>query len=492
MTLLKVTFGLLPLLLLFPDSLLGKPDQDELTQATGSFSSGPGKSFYSVLTVSGQQVLPTTHHQIMDPKTMAMLGDLLDQKIGNIDKKIDNLETKIVDKVTASVVDKVNEAITKTVSDQIESHVAPLAQRQEEYEIKTGDKVNKLEKQLSDLSDLVKKHANASEQHVSAVEYPPLPLVQAAPSSSSQHNISRAATNPAPNDLDDASNDLITNIVRRAKCVVGLAPITPLHVEQIGAENGDAGLKGAVIEYLRKELNIRESEISETDIDSVFLPVKSTNDNFTKVYVRFTSIKPANLCLNLAKGLKNRDNKVSRYFPKPLNARLGAISHVAYQLRNQDPPYKTSLEYSEDDIILMVCPHGHYSYRQYPLQNLPPVDLTHVRSPPVGRKSKRLRSPSVSPVKDNKKDRKDSPSLPPRDRDIDISEDIEKEKECTDDVADDEASSEEKQDNPSPLPPLRVQPDIGQISNLQAMSPTTGHLTFDYTRRPDRRLSLNY
>ena len=160
MTLLKVTFGLLPLLLLFPESLLGKPDQDELTQATGSFSSGPGKSFYSGLTVSGQQVLPTTHHQIMDPKTMAMLGDLLDQKIGNIDKKIDNLETKIVDKVTASVVDKVNEAITKTVSDQIESHVAPLAQRQEEYEIKTGDKVNKLEKQLSDLSDLVKKHAN--------------------------------------------------------------------------------------------------------------------------------------------------------------------------------------------------------------------------------------------------------------------------------------------------------------------------------------------
>ena len=497
----KVTFRITLLLLLFLGSLLIVLGQDELTQSTGSFSTLPGKSLNSELTVLAQPSLPTTLHQVMDPdpKMIAMFGDLLDQKMGNLDKKIENLETTIVEKVTAAVVDNVSEAITKKVNDQMEALVAPIAQRQEEYEIKTDDKFDKFDgkfgkfqQQLAELTDLVKKQAKDNDKQQSDVEFPPLPLAQAAPASFSQHNIIRAVMNDVPTAPDDDTKNIIENIVNRAKCVVGLAPITPTHVEQMGADNEADGLREAVLEYLRKELNIKETEIAKADIDSVFLPVKCTSENFTKVYVRFTSMKPANLCFNLAKRLKNRDNKVSRYFPKPLNARLGAISHIAYQLRNQDPPYKTSLEYSEDDIILMVCPYGHYSYRQYPLKNLPPVDLTHVRSPPVGRKTKRLRSSSVSPAKDNKKDRLESPSPPTKD--LDISENKEKDEEANTNVVDDEAPSDDKQENPppSPLPPLRVQPDVGQISNLQAMSPSTGPLTFDFARRPDRRLSLNY
>ena len=64
---------------------------------------------------------------IMDPATIAALGELFD-------KKIDKLETTIVEKVTLAVSENVSAIVTKNVEKKIESMIAPVSQRQKEYE----------------------------------------------------------------------------------------------------------------------------------------------------------------------------------------------------------------------------------------------------------------------------------------------------------------------------------------------------------------------
>ena len=54
-----------------------------------------------------------------------------------------------------------------------------------------------------------------------------------------------------------------------------------------------------------------------------------------------------------------------------------------------EPKHKTRIEYSDSDLVLHVCPLGHYRYVYHPIPDLPPADLAPVRTPPQGRKSKK-------------------------------------------------------------------------------------------------------
>ena len=408
----------------------------------------------------------------MDPETIAILGNLLDSKIGP-------LESSIVEKVTIAVTESVSDKISKTVDEKLGEMVAPINQRQDKFEARAEAQVAQIEslqQQISDLTGLVKGQQPLSNvQHV----FPPLPQANQAPLHSPA-----AATLPvakgAVNDTNNDNRELITNIVKKSKRVIGLEPITPENIEKQKVEPGEDALVKAVIEYLRMELNVRDTEIAEKDIESVFLPAKSDRSNCTKVYVRFNSEEQSSLCLNLAKSLKDSDIKISRYFPKQFNARLAALGRVAYKLRNSVPKFKTSIEYTDDDLVLLVCPQGKFSYQPYHVDHLPPIDLRPPRSPPVGRQkqNKRPRSASKSPVaNETKKDRKDSPEKENSDASKDIVEvDLE---------------TSDKQCSPTNLS-LRKNQDVGHFYNLQASSPMTGKVFFDLETAPSRRQSLNF
>ena len=351
----------------------------------------------------------------MDPATIALLGDLFD-------KKIENLENRIVEKVTEAVSDSVSERVSKTVDKKIESVVAPMMKRQDDFEARSETKMDDLQKQISSISEILKCQAADKIQS----QFPPQPI----PGQAYLYAAAAAAPAPAPpapsahpamrvantssianrNRVRDNNHAYLLNIVNSAKFVIGVSPLTPKHVEDQVVAPGEDALVKAAIEYLWKELNVRESEISESDIEKVFLPAKSNRADFTKLYIRFKSQEQANLCLYLAKSLTVPQNKISRYFPRQFNARVKTLGHVAHQLRNGEPKYKTSIEYTEDDIVLLVCPLDSFNYQPYFVENLPAIDLRPPRSPPVGRKLKRTRSDSTSPLaKEKKKDRKVSP-----------------------------------------------------------------------------------
>ena len=132
------------------------------------------------------------------------------------------------------------------------------------------------------------------------------------------------------------------------------------------------------------------------------------------------------------------------------------------------------------------------------MTDLPPIDLTHLRSPPVGRKSKRPRSFSQSPTLQNsKRDRQKSP--PKTDDPSGLDEDRPDDPVHTHRVhgAEHRAEHDKIPENDPDLscvqPPLPLPAELGQISNVQAMSPSTGKVVFDFAScHPSRRMSLNF
>ena len=189
----------------------------------------------------------------------------------------------------------------------------------------------------------------------------------------------------------------------------------------------------------------------------------------------------------MAKSLTDRENKITRYFPRQFNARAAALGHVAYNMRKSNPPYKTSIEYTEDDLVLLVCPRGQFTYRQHLVENIPPIDLTPARSPPVGRKKKRERSASKSPLIEGIKKGRTEPLIEETDAE---EEKNDERNETLDSEQTKNSTSMQTEILPSdPAPPTL---DRGLFQNLQASSPLTGKISFDFETVPTRRMSLNF
>lgn len=382
------------------------------------------------------------------------------------------------------------------VDEKIDAVLAPVKQRYEEFEIKTDTRLLDLQKQISDLGALMLPKPPPSMTQ----NFPPLPsrATLSDPLSHAQLSKHPTITNHShshvTNSEDTSETSTVRRIVAQAKRVVGISPVTPSNLETQNTIPGEDPLLKAVIEYLRKELNVRESEISEHDIEEVFIPFNFTRANFSRVYVKFKSEESANLCLNLAKSIKDVETRITRYFPRQFNARARALGSIAYKMRNSEPSYKTSIQYTDDDLTLLICPRGQYTYSPYLVDNLPPIDLTPLRSPPVGRKKKRPRSGTQSPQADaNKKDRKDSCSsigakevlAIPADTGNNATEG--RDVECVGLGAIDGEQANDSPTTPTPAPAI----DVGLFQNLQASSPTTGKLFLQFSDSNPRRHSLN-
>jgi len=158
--------------------------------------------------------------------------------------------------------------------------------------------------------------------------------------------------------------------------------------------------------FLKNEIGVKESEIGEDDIISVFA---ADEPSLQRVYVQFSSKEHADLCLDLTSKLRKPELKVVLFIPNELKKRFHAIKSEDYRLRKlTNPKHKTRIEYDDDDFVLYICPVGHFRYVLHPVPGLPAVDLAPVRTLPPGRKSKRERSESASPnAVDKKKEKVD-------------------------------------------------------------------------------------
>ena len=225
---------------------------------------------------------------------------------------------------------------------------------------------------------------------------------------------------------------------------------------------------------MRDELNIKEDEVSDNDIVKVFTPYKK-DDNFTHIYVQFNKTVHASWCLHLGRTvLQGKNSKVFHYIPRQFFERFKTLDQVAFQKRREG--FKTRIEFSDTDIVLLTSPRGQYQFTPLVVPDLPPVDLTPLRTPPKGRKPiKRPRSPNSSPTDDpsKKPDRKESPPPPPRDAAQNVG--IDSSTVCT-----------PAAENPS---------DVGCFQSMETSTPGTARMLFTYdqgTLNNPRRASLNF
>ena len=235
---------------------------------------------------------------------------------------------------------------------------------------------------------------------------------------------------------------------------------------------------------------MKDTEITDKDIATTFLPLRTPK--IPRVYIRFYKQDHADLCLKLAKGLKDSDVKIFRYFPRQFQARVRALEDAAYPLRKTSvPKYKTEVVYTDSDVQLMVCQHGSVRYFPHHVPNLPPIDNTPARSPPKGRpRQKRDRSgdsDNSSPLDNRKSSRHTSPPKPSEDVQND---DSNKNEEVPEKPPSATPSLTEIREIDLPMPPFQT--DIGGYSSIEVMSPATGRVSFDFQQPVNlRRESLN-
>ena len=274
--------------------------------------------------------------------------------------------------------------------------------------------------------------------------------------------------------------------------MIGIGPIDKADIDHFGQASVETGIRLAAMEALRLDLGIKEHEIGDADIASTFLP--KGDPKIPRVYIKFHQQQHADLCLRLAKGLKNPEVKVFRYFPRQLQNRVRALENVAYPLRkSSNPPYKTEVVYTESDVQLLVCPKDQVRYYPYYVTELPPIDMAPLRSPPPGRQrhNKRNRSDSSSPDLSRKFVRKTSPT---KDSDVEVVSSVTVLPTTTPPVT--EVTNDDTTDSSRP-PPLSLQCpkpvlDLGDFIDNQVVSPMTGKVKFNFNQPVNkRRMSLN-
>ena len=271
------------------------------------------------------------------------------------------------------------------------------------------------------------------------------------------------------NSNTDSDSSAISDLISDARTVVGIGPIYQSDFEHFGQIEPGEAIRLAAIEALRLDLNIKDYEIKDSDIENTFLPNKPPK--VPRVYIRFYKQEHADLCFKVAKGLKKSETKVFRYFPRQFQARVRALEEIAYPKRKQtDPGFKTEVVYTVNDVQLIICQRGQVRYHPYHVANLPPIDMAPLRSPPPGRpRHKRNRSNTISPEVPKKSSRHQSPqNLAQNDPD----------NQGTDTT---NVSTRVVVSNRAPPPaPLPIFADLGGFSNIQAMSPLTGKMSFNF------------
>ena len=170
-------------------------------------------------------------------------------------------------------------------------------------------------------------------------------------------------------------------------------------------------VRSAAVSFIRMKLGITIDEIKDEDILITFLP---DDLNIPRVYAQLPSHAHADFFFDLIRTLRKPELKVVKYVPKEFRARNRAIESEAYTLRKHTvPPFKTRIQYSDDDLVLTKCLHNQHTFVQHEASDLPPVDLGPQRPPPPGRKRGRPDEHSSPNPADNKKDRIVSPGKTP-------------------------------------------------------------------------------
>ena len=394
--------------------------------------------------------------------------------------------------------DKQSTELHAALKTGIETAVAPLVTRQDDFEKESQTRLSNLERQISMLIDRTAPPSlNSRSQAWPTLSHQPN-VPTPCPSAPLPHPTHPAPQSSAPTPRSEPSpaQIMIQKIISRARTIIGVSPVTPDYTDRMAANSGDEKLFLVALEFLRVELGVKEHEIPDGDIIRVFTPHRVTD--FKHIYIQFSNQTHASFCHFLGRtALKGKQSRVFNYIPKQLFNRWKTLDNEAFKLRDEQK-LKTEINFTEYDMELLACPKGQYNFTKVAVDNLPPIDLPPPRSPPQGRTApapKRHRSPSSSPSLplNSKKDRKLSPNKSPKGAAGDTTNHAMESSKDEDIAADSDTEETPKTPDQPALDVLAKVIDSGIVSHVQVSSPKTGNLTFDFGQNlpENRRHSLN-
>lgn len=352
----------------------------------------------------------------IDSEALAALVDKsvsesMEKSIELLKETLENSGRTQADSLQAALKGSVSEILT-TVMKKHEEHEAKVEQRLQDQDTKNDKKFLEVRKEIADIwSSIGKTSSTQQVQHSVLSQQPrpssvlPTPLLDSQPPVPSM----AAQQQQQQHHSNQAELGAIHELVSRARTILGIGPICCEDIDAAEGDNDEQKLTAAVIDFLRNEIAIKECEIKDSDVLEVF---PANDPDLNRVYVKFSTKEQAQLCLDLTRKLRKPELQVVLYIPREFKARFHAMKNEDYRLRKLTlPRHKTRIEYSDSDLVLYACQLGHFRYSPYPIPDLPAVDLTPLRSPPKGRKTKRPRDDSKSPPgADRKNPRYGSPS----------------------------------------------------------------------------------
>ena len=222
--------------------------------------------------------------------------------------------------------------------------------------------------------------------------------------------------------LDTTGKNVITGIVRAAKRVLGLSPITNDHIEQAKSEytiiDEDEAKIAAIKDVLYFEMKIPESKIKSLKITRVF---RSTTHP-DRLYAEFEEESVVHYIYSFARFLSHGIH-LHMYIPHSFFQRYLAIKNIEYPIRKAPGNIKTKIKFGIDDLFLIKRDPTDPHWITVPLclDALPPVDLSNPSqpssSPAIGRSrsailKRKERSPPESSLDQlSKSSRSTSPLL---------------------------------------------------------------------------------
>ena len=192
-------------------------------------------------------------------------------------------------------------------------------------------------------------------------------------------------------------SDDVTVTLSKAKRIISLQPIhwsKDVERQKRQHENintNDEAMHSAVMEYLRAELKVRESDVPR--IVSIFPPANTPQ--FDRLYVEFENEYSADFVSSFARVLRKSDHQVSIYVPRCFQPRFQALNAYAKSVRaalgTSPGDIKTKIKYGKTDFVLLTkSRNGRWTEDKTVPPSFPPLlpsgaSVRSEASPPPGR-----------------------------------------------------------------------------------------------------------
>ena len=279
---------------------------------------------------------------------------------------------------------QITEIVMQTLDKSLKAAVTSMSGRQDRVEETNWGRINSLNKQISELGDLILKiyrpesHSTQSEE---IIRPPPTrtesPAVDSNPCDTppsldmyiSAHHptlSSTSSTSLASPLLTSSPRSLSTNITKAdlnsSKHTLGFFPINN---PQLQADSSENSLTDAVTKYLEDNLLIEHNDLCRIEVKHAWFDSKKC-----MVFAEFYSMQ---MCFTIFKHMSNLKgiNRVEKFIHPLLKPSYYTLSNLAHSLRHEHGYYSTRIDYSLCDLVLLVKTRENSPWSE--LETLPQV-----------------------------------------------------------------------------------------------------------------------